>query len=940
MTLDPRPLGRVRTRIAWRSPWLWVGVVTWGSLIAFALIGIGLPLLGIGTFLDTGILGEFAPWNSVLKQVEPAHNVYPGDTVDSVFPQASLLVSLAREGVFAQWNPYAAGGVELGGLPNSGLYSPLSWPWWVVPLQYAPGLVKLMEIIAVTIGMSLYLRRLGVRSQVWPIASLIFSASGFMIAWTNWPQTRVAAFIPLVFWALDRAAVEHRLRDILAVGFTFMGMLLGGFPAVALFTLTVGAFYVVVRAILANPRWRSVFAALGVAAGGVVFGLIVSAWQIFPFAMNAMSVINFGARAESGDTGKLGWVPLLTAYLPDAMGYHATGNNWGPGPNPVEAFSYVGIAAVVLAAIVLFLRSRNTPRGIVLLLACLAAGSIVIVYGGGVPLSLLHHLPLFNTNPIGRWRSVIGFLLAALAGLGLNVLLDGSTIKTHWAELRTLSAPRAALRAVGAVISIAAALLMAYATFKDLQFIPARFHRYVLLEAVATAAIGLVLIFISVLVKVSGRTWTRVLAAVAASAFVAIPAMQVVQHWWTPGTSANFYSTTPAIAYLQKHVGQQRIATVGNAMKVGTTTVYQLRTLNGHAFQTQEWSALERAIDADSFSSVTYSGLSPQNLTTSMTSPIMDRLGVSYVISDAGYPVPGAVEDPHPQTTTASLPVGGSARTDEFTGPVRGLEVSLPSGVAAVDGVTLKVDVVSATTGKTMTSTSTWFAAAAPGVRNVALQGDDIPESQRWYAIVTIDGVPSPTPIGETADGRLAVKPVVPAPGDGITVVHTGDATIFHRATALERVRWAGSAVELQTGDVTVSALAKGNVANDAIAVPPGTPGAGSSASTGRVTIDPSDVDHIKATVETTGSGWVVVADSLQRPGWTATVDGKPADIVQADNAAGAVRVAGGGTHAVVLSYQTPGLVPGVVVSVSTLLGTAALVVIWVLRRRRRRLAH
>lgn len=69
--------------------------------------------------------------------------------------------------------------------------------------------------------------------------------------------------------------------------------------------------------------------------------------------------------------------------------------------------------------------------------------------------------------------------------------------------------------------------------------------------------------------------------------------------------------------------------------------------------------------------------------------------------------------------------------------------------------------------------------------------------------------------------------------------------------------------------------------------------------------------------------------------GWTATVDGKPAEVMRADTAFMAVEVSGEGSHEVVLTYETPGLRTGAILSVAGLAAYAAYILIARLRRNR-----
>lgn len=66
--------------------------------------------------------------------------------------------------------------------------------------------------------------------------------------------------------------------------------------------------------------------------------------------------------------------------------------------------------------------------------------------------------------------------------------------------------------------------------------------------------------------------------------------------------------------------------------------------------------------------------------------------------------------------------------------------------------------------------------------------------------------------------------------------------------------------------------------------------------------------------------------------GWTATVDGRPAKLLQANTMFTALRLSSG-THRIVLRYHTPGLRAGILIS----LAAWAVFIGWLLRRRRRR---
>ena len=103
-----------------------------------------------------------------------------------------------------------------------------------------------------------------------------------------------------------------------------------------------------------------------------------------------------------------------------------------------------------------------------------------------------------------------------------------------------------------------------------------------------------------------------------------------------------------------------------------------------------------------------------------------------------------------------------------------------------------------------------------------------------------------------------------------------------------------------------------------------------------RITLQGDDPNRTVAKVDATAGGWVVVADSLQRPGWTATVDGEHTDLVAADDAGAAVWVPAG-EHTVALQYAVPGARTGYLLSGATVvLAVLTCIAVTVLGRRRR----
>ncbi|MWB99244.1 YfhO family protein [Agromyces seonyuensis] len=911
-----------------------VEIAGWVALAAFAVLSIGLPLVGDGVFLGTQLLTGLAPWQSALADTQGATNPYIGDTIDSGTPQVLLIVDAVRAGGFPDWNPYIGGGTELAGLPNSGLYSPLSLPWWVLPATLAPGFVKLLEIAVVTLGMSLLLRRLGAVRASWPIASLVFASSGFMIAWTNWPQTRVAAFIPLVFWALERAVSRGKAVDVVPVGIAFAAMLLGGFPAVTGYALYAGGAYVVVRAFLAHDRLRDTVRAGIVALGGVVLAVVIAAWQLVPFAVNAMNVLELDAR-EQQETGHLFLHDLASMIVPDINGGPAIAR-WGG--HPVEHFSYVGAGALVLVAALLLFRGRpRFVRGAVAFFTVALLVAVVLTYVGGPLLAAFQELPIFSNNPVGRLRVLVGFFLAVLAGLGFSrVLTSGERAREFFVPAGAGRAFGLAARMLGLVALAIAAALVTRTAWRE---VPVEYRSEIIDQAIVVGVAAMAVALVVLLVRFAPAA--RV-AAVVVPIAVAVPATLTAASWWPKSETATFYPETSAHEFLDEHLGDSRYATVEQTMLPGSGSAYGQRTVGGHGFMTQEWKQLVRAVDPDAITTQTYSTFTPGMLESDPESPILDRLAVRYVTADPRFRPPGTLA-PVVEASGAGLEWDGEPLVSGVgTGPVRGVAVEIVDGVVSgADGVDLVARLSDADTGEVLAETSTWTSAEIGGERWIALDADGLDPSRQWRLSLELEGADAGVRLATDADGALLLQRVLPA-ADGLDIVATGDATIYERAGALDRVRWADAEVVETDVEERIAAMASGTVPDDAVVLEDPDDAAGLAGGSTAEIVDESDgadLDVYRYRVEATGEGWLEIAESLRRPGWTATVDGEPVDIVPVDNALGAIRV-DAGTHVVELEFRTPGLALGSAVSGAAVVALAVWGIVLLIRRRRRRMTR
>ncbi|WP_328531755.1 YfhO family protein [Nocardioides sp. NBC_00368] len=908
----------------WRS-----GVVL-ALLVLFVAVTFGPALVGRGMLLDTGWLHAMMPYAA--DGPIPQGTLWcRGDTWDYYLPGVENIVEGVRHGNWQTWAPYEVGGAPLASLPNHAVLSPVSWPYWVMPMWLAPAWVKLTELVLVLVGMVLFLGRLGVRRSIALVAGLVFFTSGFMMMWTNWPHTKVACLVPLLLWALDRAVHERGARDLAAVGLVVASMLLGGFPAVTMFALTLGGIYVVVRALALRDVRRTLIGG-GIAAGGVGLGVALSAVQVLPFALN-MSALGIDERVPNQvKPASL----ALTTVAPDVYGTCVDGL-WAGEDNPIESIAFIGVAALVLVLCALVVRlpggrRPSTPA----LLAVVVAAIVWLLWIGGLPLELLQKLPGYSSNSFGRANSIFGFLCAVLAGIGLERLAQRAeeadpsrTASRSWRPRLVVS-----LLVLLAAVGVAAYVLYAAYAFIDgaerpIPDVAAKLRVPALLLVVSLLAVAATLLLRGRL-RLLGPL-VLVLAVVAQSTMFAREVLPLTDR-------DDFYPVTPAHAFLKKHLGEERYGASGWEHSA-VADHYRLRTPTGHEFTSPEWKELIAAVSPDAQLSTTYSDF-PSGVPTPGRLPVLDQLAVRYWVTQPQEVIGAAEPTPVPPAKRRALTVmpGQQAMCQIPKGDLRGIEVTVPDGLKprAQQPTVVRVSVG---TGAEKVTSERAVAVNRPLKRGEKLRVA-MPEHRFTTGpvpvTITFAGKRKPVHLAGRTDGSVICAAVRPEKGDGLRVVHaSAGAVVYERASALPRIRWAGTSEVVTDGATRVQRLTEGVEPGTVLLDDSSTPAA--SGSTARVDVRRDEPETISAEVDADGAGYLVVADSIARPGWSATVDGRPVDLVAGNHALAAVPVPDG-THTVTLRYEAPGLRTGAVVSLLGALVTLGLVLVpWLVDRRRGR---
>lgn len=941
------PLATVRAR--W-GPTAWVAL----GWVVFVALTLGTSLLGRAVFASTDLLQQWAPWDP--GTAYDVTNRLSRDVTDSLFPSYAQITARLAQGDIPGWTELTGPGQPLTSAPNMPTLTPTVWPYLLLPLHYAPAVVKLAQLAVGATGMLLLLRRWGTGRSAALLAGMVYATSGFFVSWANFPQASVAAFIPALLWSVERlvqrldpsldlgprsrpdpadadggrlALLARWAGAVAPVALVVACLFLGGFPAVAAWSLYAAGAYALVR--LLHRPWGAAVARLAAAGVGVGLGLALSAVQMLPF-LTHLGTASLDYRADEFSYTSPPST-LITTLLPRVMASDLAPFT-APPQNAIEYNSYLGSAAALLVLLALVLpRPAAFPRRVLGYLVVTTVVLVMLIWFQNPLVTWMGHLPVFSGNPVGRLRSVLFVLLSALAGLGADALLRGHR-----------PGRRVGTIVVGGLgVAVVVAGVVSWFRF-------GRYTGYSTAVVDTAVALGAVVVLAALLAAGRRVHPERVLLPVLVAA-VCAQSVLGTGFYWNTTDQAHFYPQRDSLDYLRTHQGLDRVTAARGTMRPSVPALYGVRMLDSHTFIPDEWAALLRGLNTeeastDYFETPTITQL-PSASAAQLAVPGLDQLSVSLAVAPASAPVLGTpVGGATLGSGQAGITPGGvltvepgqSVRTTINPTDLRGLRLEVAAD-SPDDPAGSHLDVtVTAADGTVLASGSRFGRRLLQGYTDVALLGEHLREraaSGPWTVTVHWEGSGLLTLAG--GDGVPALTAVTPR-ADGLRLVYAGEGVvIYRRTTALPRVRWTSRTEVIADEAARVRTVARTPL--DPSTVILGTPGARTDpGSTATVDVTQDTGDTLTTRVDATGAGYLVMADYMAPGDWTVTVDGRAARLVTADQALSAVAVPSG-AHTVAVRYTPRGQRSGLVLSglaALALLGTGVLCTVERVRRRRR----
>ncbi len=384
-----------------------LGGFRWGRADTLAVIGIAVVLV-------------LAYYPMTLQGKIPLDR----DTLTYFYP----LLSCFDQPRVTSWNPYQLGGCSLLANPQAALFYPPNWIFFVLPTDIGLILSTVGHYYLAALGIYLLARfsRLSVSAAL--VAAFAFCLGGYMTSRLMLrPLLLSAAWFPWVFLCYLYAHYRGVFLGYLLAGVFLALQVLTGMPHNAVYSAMALGFFLLYKILREAPYGRRYRVWGTRLAGYILFmaiGLLLAAVMILPTLELLPHTVRTWFQFEEATSGSLPWKWLPGIFTGGS--FHQARVDWEFN----ETNCYIGAIAIWLA---LFALVGHWQKGIFWFYIGLVFLSILFALGSHTPFfALFYKFPYLESLGVptlgrffdipSRFLGLTAFALAMLAAYGMEVL--------------------------------------------------------------------------------------------------------------------------------------------------------------------------------------------------------------------------------------------------------------------------------------------------------------------------------------------------------------------------------------------------------------------------------------------------------------------------------------------------------------------------------------
>ncbi|HEY9778025.1 MAG TPA: YfhO family protein [Planktothrix sp.] len=473
--------------------------------------------------------------------------------------------------VLPLWNPYNACGAPWLANMQSQVLNPLQVIAWLSPSPSSADAYVLARLFCAGILTFLFLRQfVGMWASLF--GAIAYMQGGYLMLYLGMPDISVCAYVPGLFWRLERLLRSPDFNSIVLVALFTTLTIFGGMPEVTFLALLLGAIYFVMRVVVERTDWKSVRTPIARYLAASIAGIMMGAPQIFPFLEYIRESFNAHMGRSPGMVAQSNFaLHMLTYFNPLIYGPLNK-----PGVTANVHFSgvtgYWGTITFFLAllgattSVKRLIDKRTDGRRSIDLIAvfCLTFSVVMVAKRFGFPLvNWVGMLPVLKLIVFYKYdEPFIGFFVATLAAIGLN-----------WIATRAVSAK--------SVLTCFAAFALCYMTLLIVDSHSATFLKPYWRAGAASIAIAFAVCFLSFLGARNPRGFHRLAPLLVAAVFAELTLSFIVPEYYKfnvfAPASANPYNGAPFVTYLLSHdKGWERVFGYDALLRPNWSSVFSL----------------------------------------------------------------------------------------------------------------------------------------------------------------------------------------------------------------------------------------------------------------------------------------------------------------------------------------------------------------------------
>ncbi len=373
------------------------------------------------------IVGMYHPWRDYYAKEYPNgipfKNFLITDPVRQQYVWRSLSIDQLKNNHLPLWNPYNFSGMPLLANFQSAVFYPLNILFLVFPFSFGWIMMVMLQPFLAGFFLYQYLRNLKISEWASLLGAIVFSFSGFSIAWLEWNTIiHTGLWLPLILLSIDKIFQSRNKNLVIWSGFLLLSLVssfFAGHLQVFFYVVIFSLLYLILRW-WQNGRSRKMFFLFSCCF--FAFILITAIQWFLTLQFIGQSARNLDRANWQQPGWFIPWQNLIQFLVPDFFGNPATLNYWGEW-NYGEFVGYIGVVPLVFALLaILWRRDKKTLffGGTTLLFLIFALPTFL------AKLPYQWRLPLISTSQPTRLLFLTDFSLAVLAALGLDWFFKNS----------------------------------------------------------------------------------------------------------------------------------------------------------------------------------------------------------------------------------------------------------------------------------------------------------------------------------------------------------------------------------------------------------------------------------------------------------------------------------------------------------------------------------